>query len=297
MNKTEENIMVKTAFIEQEDVEKVARFIAELNRLESSHIGFCGKDSIEIAEYMKEEIPYPKSFVAAQYEGDLLGVVGIDPDFDSGVGEVWGPFVIEEQKGIVDQMWVKLLENKLAGINTFLLFPNKENKLVHEFAIRNGFSKGSEQAILIFDRNDVHRLQDSNLMELTAEYHDEMVALHDQLFPGTYYSGQQIIDRLDERNKVFILVEDEELCGYVYVEAEPEFSDGSIEFVGVHQSKRSKGIGSQLIAGSLKWLFTFETIPSIRLTVSAENKTAVNLYQKAGFRLQHSLNTFKKDRK
>ncbi|MFS0673002.1 GNAT family N-acetyltransferase [Ornithinibacillus sp. 179-J 7C1 HS] len=286
--------MVNITYMQQNDVEKVAKFIADLNSMESSHIGFCSKDSVEITEYFQEEIPFTHCFVTAFSDGELVGVLGIDPDFESGVGEVWGPFALNEHMDIVDEMWELLHAERPNNINSYILFPNKENKLVYEFANRNAFIKGSEQTILVFDRNDIQLLQDTSLKELTPEYYDDMKALHDHTFPGTYYSGEQIISRLDEHNKVLILLEDGELCGYVYVEAEPEFGDGSIEFVGVNEVKRGKGIGSQLVAGSLKWLFTFDTIESIRLTVSTENKTAINLYQKAGFKLKHSLYTFRK---
>ncbi len=92
-----------------------------------------------------------------------------------------------------------------------------------------------------------------------------------------------------------MITEGPELLGYIYVEAEPEFGEANIEFFGVDQAKRGQGIGKQLLSGALKWLFSFESITSITLCVSAENRNAIELYKKVGFQLEHELYYFTKD--
>ena len=41
-----------------------------------------------------------------------------------------------------------------------------------------------------------------------------------------YYTGEEIIERLNSNRKVFIQKHNKSLAGYIYVEAEPEFGEG-----------------------------------------------------------------------
>jgi len=121
-----------------------------------------------------------------------------------------------------------------------------------------------------------------------------MRLLHDRVFPNTYYSGNQIIERLNDHRKVFMDIKNNSLAGYIYVEINPVFGEGSIEFFAVDQSQRGKGIGSKLLTMALKWLFTFDSINSITLCVNSENEKALNLYKIIGFKKKCQLCYFTK---
>lgn len=119
-----------------------------------------------------------------------------------------------------------------------------------------------------------------------------MRELHDKTFPNTYYDGEEIISRLNNHRKVFVCKEAKELTGYIYVEAEPEFDEGSIEFFAVNESQRGKGIGCYLLTMALRWLFSFNSIDSVSLCVNSKNEKAINLYKMAGFKEKHQLSYF-----
>jgi ribosomal protein S18 acetylase RimI-like enzyme len=278
----------------ENEVEKVAYFIATLNKQETFHIGYCGKDNAEIAQYIKEDIPYTTSFITAYHNETLVGVLGHDPDINSGNAEIWGPFVLEDYWGVLNEMWDRIVEKLPKEISTVSLFPNKKNKHVIEFAGKYNFSKQSEDAILVFDRAERYSLGEVPLEEIKPYDYDALKQLHDLTFPSTYYNGEQIIERLNENNKVFIIKDNDELSGYIYVEAEPKYGDATIEFFGVSETKRGQGLGAQLLKGALMWLFTFETIGMITLCVNTKNDKAIRLYQNVGFRLQHELCFYKK---
>jgi ribosomal protein S18 acetylase RimI-like enzyme len=161
------------------------------------------------------------------------------------------------------------------------IFPNKANDRVLELADKLSFNRHSDQTILSFHRSRLQELEEDQLHELEEGYFPEMVQLHDQAFPGTYYSGEQIINRLNEERKVFIVVTEGRLSGYIHVEAEPEFGEGSIEFFAVQESERGKGIGEKLLSDALNWFFTFESIQSIALSVSSGNRYAIRLKKKS----------------
>ncbi len=280
--------------MKQDELEVVANFLARINSIAESHIGFCGTDNKEIAEYIVEEIPFTECFFTAYVDSELVGVIGYDPDYDSGDAEIWGPFIERGNEHIKKELWNAMTEHMPKEIHTFHLFPNKQNKLVCELADNQMFERKNDQAILVFHRDNSQLVQNASIDELSQVYFAEMEALHDSTFPNTYYSGKQILERLDEHNKVFIITDDKKLCGYIYVEAEPEHGEASIEFFGVAEGMRGRGIGRELLASALKWLFLFDTIESISLCVDSSNARAIHLYEKVGFVLQHDMHYFMK---
>ncbi|WP_102264945.1 GNAT family N-acetyltransferase [Mesobacillus jeotgali] len=289
--------MVQIEFMKNDEVDIVAKFISEINSVEESHIGYCGKDPKEIAYSLRKDIsdiPCDHSFLTVYEEGGLIGVLGFDAGLESNSAEIWGPFVKGDRRDIVSPLWNRMIELLPEEINSISLFPNSKNKQVLQLANDFSFTRHSDQTILNFNRNRTAELDEVPILELKEEYFKEMKQLHDQSFPDTYYNGQQIIARLNEDRKVFIIVKNGHLSGYIYVEAQPEYGEASIEFFAVEESERGKGIGRELLTVALKWLFTIESIESITLCVNSSNQNAINLYKKVGFQHVHDLCFFTK---
>ncbi|WP_042221677.1 GNAT family N-acetyltransferase [Oceanobacillus manasiensis] len=290
--------MCKIRGINKADIEEVSTFISKLNNREESHIGYCGTDQKEVAKYMQEEItdvPYFDSFVGAYENNQLVGVLGFDADLEDKSAEIWGPFINKDKWDIVFSMWEKAISLLPKEIDSLEMFPNLKNTRVCQLARDLSFNKYSDETILVFSRSNSNKLEGNRLEELTPKHHHTMKQLHNEAFPNAYYDGEQIMKRLNENRKVFVITKNEELSGYIYVEAEPEFGEASIKFFAVAPIVRGKGIGRQLLAGSLKWLFTFESMDSITLCVNSTNQNAINLYKKVGFQHQHDLISFTKD--
>jgi ribosomal protein S18 acetylase RimI-like enzyme len=272
--------------MEQEDIVEVAKFIARMNQTKESHIGYCGTNGEEIAHSLKEDvsdIPYWESFILAHENQQLIGVLGFDADLEANCVEVWGPFIDENKWAVASAMWQEMMKYLPEDIERVNLFPNKKNDHYVKFAQELGFPVHSEQTILTFYKDNCKSLEDIPIVELTVDFHSEFEKLHDHTFPETYYSGKQIVEQIGEHNKVFMTIEDGQLSGYIYVEAEPEFGEASIEFFAVNEKYRGRGIGGELLTIALQWLFSFEQIDSITLCVDSKNDKAIGLYQKIGF--------------
>ncbi|WP_236687151.1 hypothetical protein [Ornithinibacillus californiensis] len=166
--------MLTFALMQQDEINQVAEFISIRNRVEENHIGYCGKDTSEIAQYIKEEIPYTNSFVTAYSKGQLVGVIGFDPDIESGVAEVWGPFIEEDHLSIVDELWEEMMRILPNDISSLHMFPNKKNRTAYKIGEKYKFTKHTDQAILVFNNSDTRLLVESPLEELTPEYYSEM---------------------------------------------------------------------------------------------------------------------------
>lgn len=285
--------MVRIRTMHNDDIDRVSMLISELNKVEESHVGYCGKDIQEIANSFIQDITdikYTDSFLVAYEQDDLVGVLGFDADLENKSAEVWGPFMKDNKWDDVIRLWDEMLKLLPDEIDTISMFPSKRNLRLQWFAKELGFTQKSEQTILMFSRDDRTKLTGEPIVELTPEYFQELKQLHDRVFPDTYYDGQQIINRLKNKDrKVFILKDANHISGYIYIEAEPEFGEASIEFVAVKESEQGKGIGTKLVSGALSWIFTHEDIASITLCVNSNNNNAIRVYKKVGFEQLHEL--------
>lgn len=289
--------MIEFKLAKKEDIKKISSFIAKINSKEENHIGYCGTNSEEIANSLMKDIidiSFNKSFIIGIEDEKIIGVLGFDTDFESNSAEIWGPFLKEDKWDIVAEMWSKMIEILPKGIGLISMFINKKNRNCLRLADSFHFIKESEEIILSFERTYAHKLQDISIIELSTVYYEDMQLLHDKVFPNTYYSGSQIIERLNNHRKVFIDIKNNKLTGYIYVEVNPKFGEGRIEFFAVDELQRGKSIGSKLLTMALKWLFTFDSINNIILCVNSENKKALDLYKRVGFKQKHQLYYFTK---
>lgn len=290
--------MIKFKLSKKEDINKIASFIAKFNSKEESHIGYCGINKDEIANSLVEDItdiPFNESFIIATEDKKIIGVLGFDADFDSNSAEIWGPFLDEDKWYIATGMWNKMMEILPEEIDFINMFINKENENCLRLADSLHFTKESEEIILRFERSYIDKLQDISIVELLPDYYRDIRLLHDKAFPNTYYNGNQILGMLNDHRKVFIDVKENKLIGYIYVEVNPIFGEGSIEFFAVDESQRGKGIGGKLLTMALKWLFTFDSVDDITLCVNSTNEKALNLYKMVGFKQEYQLCYFAKN--
>lgn len=271
----------------EKQLQEIPQFIAKLNQSKENYIGFCGDDANEIAHAIQgnfTDVVPQEAFVVATRRGELVGVLGFDMDLRKGRAELWGPFVnYYDWDRIANRLWSEALQILPEQITLLTLFFGSENKNCLDFVRRFGFSESEKQLILAFHQESLQNLRPVEIIELTPQYLEEMITLHDTLFPDTYLSGHEIIDHQNTSRKVLIAVEDMQLQGYVYVEAEPEFAEGHIHFLGVNEEHRNKGVGENLLIAALRWLFSFDPIKEISLVVNIKEKQAVHIYNKIGF--------------
>ncbi|WP_176555696.1 GNAT family N-acetyltransferase [Virgibacillus ndiopensis] len=280
-------------------INDAAAFIAQLNKYKAHHIGFCGTVTDEIINAINEDmtdVNFENCFVGAVEDGKLVGLIGLDIDFEDKSAELWGPFVDSlYDVRMALEMWGFIKEHILLSLERVVLFANKENKLAKSFAEKLQFEQKTDQYILTFSQEQLEHLPVKSKEELTEFDYDMFLNLHDNIFPATYYSGEEILKRISEMRKVFILKDKGHIAAYVYVEADPDFGGGSIEFIAIDPVYRGKGYAKTLLATAVEWLFTFESITKITLCVAVDNKSAIGLYRSIGFQIEHELYYYSKN--
>jgi ribosomal protein S18 acetylase RimI-like enzyme len=272
------------------DIRNIATFVAELNRQPQHHVGYLGDAPDEIGQALNDlDRPIAGAFRIVNNDEQIVGVLGFEADETLARAWMYGPWIEHTDWHVVsDQLFTAVAPLVPAAVNNLEIFCNKDNTRCAAFAQRHNFAPHGEHVILRFPRAALAALPPTGAQDV-AGYEQQMQALHDRVFPGTYYSGEQIIGRLNAERRVFVVVNDTTLLGYAYVEAKPAFGEGSIEFVGVDERARGKGVGARLMAAALQWLFSFRSMQAITLTTNADNTPALALYRRTGFQTLHTM--------
>jgi ribosomal protein S18 acetylase RimI-like enzyme len=277
-----------------DQVETVAAFISRLQLDVSHYIAYFDTLEQAIAETMWDW-HLPNGALIAEQQDKLIGVLGVDMNPATGRAWLHGPLIDSpEWDAIADALYTEAHRSGLIPASTREeeLFADEANTRVMAFAAGHGFSPGIHNASLHFDRRDIDDLPVAAARELLPEEYPALQNLHDSIFPDAYYTGAQLIERLNDRNKIFVLHQDDAPVGYGFAQVDGD--EGYIDFVGVAEPVRRKGIGRQLIAFVTRWLFTFPEVRAVRLTVSADNTAALNLYRQLGYTHQRTLVAFRK---
>lgn len=295
----------------------LAAFIATLNAEPQHHVGYCGGQSDEIMETLAtdfEIVPALDCFVVA-WEGDtLIGAMGFEPDFDTGLAEIWGPFVASGDPNLATALYAAVLERMPVQIKRLGFFINHLNSVGMGLCAHLGAVVKSDERIFKCRREDFESVylagatavpmeplesqlplepqETPEVMRLSLPLRMELEKMHNQLFKDSYIRGKALVERLDENHALFAELDGDMVSGYIDCEAEIDYSSAQIEFLGVNAQYRSKGIGNRLLVRALEWLFyakNHQGIDVVRLCVNADNTGATRLYERLGFKLCHRM--------
>ena len=119
----------------------------------------------------------------------------------------------------------------------------------------------------------------------------------DKNFLPLIIAAKTILNRLSEENKLFISTSGNEMTGYVYIEAEPQHGEGSIEYIAVSKQYRRQGIGKKLADVCCKRIVRSRSNRGNNVNCQRVDESAIKLYQSVGFQVKHELIHFRIDKK
>lgn len=234
-------------------------------------------------------------FVVATRQGQLAGCAGAE--FDRGLRRAWlrGPFVETEHA----HEWAEYAGNLLEALQQYLpeeitildSFLDQANQWGGWLFQASGFERVREVHVYQTDAASPLSQGQAGCIEMLPEHAGRVAALHEQLFPNTYLTAQQIIAATQEPSgagagKVYVYVENGQVLGYVY--GSENLGEGVVDFIGVDASARRRGVGRALLSAMMYWLRVEQGLDAISLTVHDELVNARALYEQAGFRLLYT---------
>ncbi|MCE5169888.1 GNAT family N-acetyltransferase [Paenibacillus profundus] len=267
---------------------ELVEFIADLNKEETHHVGYCGTEKEEIESALHDTFDsIGKTFWTAYRAGEIIGTIGFDIDEEERAAEMWGPFTrAEDWLDVAKELWHQSVAVVKEQVNAILGFYDANHRHAAEFMSRVGGQNRGEHLILLATPSllSEHSAAGVDIQEIQADMYEPFVHLHQACFPSAYYDGGTILNRRNTDHRVFVCTTaDRKLQGYVYVEANPEFQEGNIEFIAVSPEYRHHGMGEALLRHALQFLFKDKGIQEISLCVDMHNEKAIHLYKKAGF--------------
>ncbi|HLQ71162.1 MAG TPA: hypothetical protein VK142_05135 [Bacillota bacterium] len=184
---------------------KLAIFLSRLNSEKQSHIGYCGTNSDEIQQTLREDFLEENDelsfMIAFNEKNEIIAAIGLDVDDD--IAEVWGPFQIsDEVKGNI--LWEELLK-EYPQIHTFHFFINEVNSRQLAFAESIGAGYTGKHSILEITTDSVTPLSHEHSTPYSEESFEAFQKLHHETFPGTYYDAGTIVERLKRGHTLKLL--------------------------------------------------------------------------------------------
>lgn len=272
-------------------------FIAGLNGNAEDHIGYFDTAAEDIARSLRSlSLPLEEGFRLATQEGQIAGVLGIEADLEIGRAWIYGPLVRHRQwQAVADQLYAAALPAIPSGIERQQIFCESRNANCQAFATRHGFDPFNKSAIMALSRAGLARVPHATAVPIDRRYFDQFRDLHPRLIPNTYFTAQQLLDRLDADLHLLVAAHGDELLGYVCFQAGPGVSESYIDFVAVAETARRRGIGAQLVAAAVHRSFDWPAIDVIRLTVNTANASALRLYERTGFVRERTMMGFERN--
>lgn len=278
-------------------------FVTRLNDDPASHIGYLGFGRDEIRrELLELEIPVGTSFRLAETDdGRLLGVFGVDADPVVGRAWLYGPLVEGgDRQATADALYAAVQEVIPPGIAEHELYGDVRNEVLAVFADRHEFPPRSETTILTLARDRAEQQPEaagivaSGLVAFEPRYAEALAVLHDRLFPNTYFTAGQLIERRDDDRRLLLALDGDDLAGYAYFQRRPDAGHSYLHFIGVDEARQGQGIGRRLLAAVVAESFAPPEVRRLDLTVNAGNAAATGLYRSFGFETERILRGYRK---
>jgi ribosomal protein S18 acetylase RimI-like enzyme len=281
---------------ESHQFDQLVDFITRLNSQPAHHIGYFGTHPADIKATLQAITPpLDKGFLLALDNQQIVGVMGVEYDPQLGRAWLFGPLLERSvSQSVADRLYAELLPVIPTTIYEHELFCDSQNYMCQSFADQHAFPLHTEAAILTFTRNELDGVPFVTLPELSAPYIAQFSQLHAQLFPRTYASAEQIVEMRTEHTRVLVVTEQEQLLGYVLAKVDLEAGSGYTDYIGVAEHARRRGVGQQLLAAILHWMFSFDQVQQADLTVTATNTAALHLYTAAGFQHERTMRGYRK---
>jgi ribosomal protein S18 acetylase RimI-like enzyme len=264
------------------ELELIAEFVAHLQARPESRIPFFDESPEEIAaEIASWGSTWTAKCLVAEDRGQVVGFAGVEVDSELGRAWIYGPFAEDEAwEALADPLLQEAVA--LAAVDDLELVGEAAHLRLGALAARHGFPRGRPSLGLEITRELVERLPAIGAPRLEPRHQEAFVALHEALFPRTYYSGLQLADQ-HERGEatVLTLLAGESVVGYAVGRGKGH--EGYIDFLGVAEHARGRGHGRALTTSMCHTLLEDPQRARVRLTVYEDNAPALALYHHLGF--------------
>lgn len=272
-----------------DELPALADLAATLQSDDLTHIVYLATGADVVLAEVRESTWTDVSSVAID-DGAIVGwLIG---DIDAEIGRVWwlGPFVAAAAERDWDVTASALLADARARLPSSIT--QEEMAIDSRFeryrawaTTTEGFAAEEGSYVLTLDGSITAggASADGAVREIDDADRKVVARLHDDMFPGTHTTGDQLVSAAagDDRRRRLVFERGDGVVGYVAVELQPDGS-GYIDYLGVAPHARRTGVASALVRAGVDELLALGA-NSVGLTVREGSTGARELYAALGF--------------
>ena len=222
--------------------------------------------------------------------GELVGAMGAE--YDKSLGRAWlhGPHVLLDDWGrTADRLMEHLLMLLPPEVDYVTAYVNTQNTRARSFYAARGFRERDAASHEFWLTPSGKRgAVGSRVVDLGPEHGDSFRSLYTSLFPAAYYSAARVVEMMGRSHHVVVVAKGSEVLGFAVVAVEVPGAPGEVQFLGVREDCRGRGLGRDLLQSAVDWLSLEAHAPRISLNVDADLDMARELYESVGFQLRFS---------
>ncbi len=221
------------------------------------------------------------------FDGEtMVGLAGAEFDRDLGCAWLHGPVVAAEAMEGAPALLAFLVANLPAGIHRWQVFLEAANGFTRELYSERGFEERDRRYLgYILDPGEKEGDSPFSGEVLEGRDHDTFFELLLALFPRPYWTRERMLSMQGESMELVVRHDGDELTGLAVVYVEPGTAVGEVQYLGVREGHRGKGLGRSLLGDGVAWL-RGRGVSRIRLNAEAGAEDALHLYESLGFRHQ-----------
>lgn len=278
---------------ERTDMRRVAEWLCRVSREPGSQClhSWSGESPGALAERLSGYLDDSElQYMLLEHAGELCGAIGAEYDTALQRGWLHGPHVtLEDWVGTADRLLERLLEALPPEVEHLSAYVNTQNVRARSFFAAHGFRErdtASYEFWLVPSRR--RGVVQGEVADLVEEHRDSFGSLYASLFPAAYYSAARVLDMMGLSHHVLVAAEESDVLGFAVAAVEAAQSGGEVQFLGVREDCRNRGLGRDLLLAAVNWLFDDARVPHVSLNVDSDLSVARELYESVGFRLRFS---------
>jgi ribosomal protein S18 acetylase RimI-like enzyme len=243
-----------------------------------------GDDAASHAEELASLAPGEAAFWSVMRGGERVGMVGCR--FDAALGRAWtrGPLAVDS--GVLEALLPlagPTMEAALPGIVQFDAFPAADSTPLNEWHAAAGYEAQQLHRVLRAVACEVPPAPGS-VRRATAQDLPAMLRLHEALFPAAYLVEADFRKALDAEDRTLLVAcgDGGAPVGYLHVQENAADQEAYVDYLGVMESQRGRGVGRALLHAAAQWAVAMGRL-HVALTVREDRRSAIGLYLHAGF--------------
>ncbi|MCD3220952.1 GNAT family N-acetyltransferase [Mammaliicoccus sciuri] len=277
------------------DFNNVVNYIYLRNKHSKTKIGYVGDVKSEIEKTLKQDfsdLSLNESIFILTEKEEIKVLFALDVDKENRSIEVWGPYYNDETSlEEMDKVWRYILDSNFNGYK-FLFFINTENKIAIDFVDHYlKCNKQGEHVDLVYKLNEKLEKHESikNVKVVEKEYSENIVTIHNNLFKGSYYNGENLFSNLKKEEVKLDILEHDFFgeIGYLYCEKSDEDQEIYVDYIGIDLKYQGRHYSEELMYHLLKSI-DINKYKYIRTCVDSSNNRALNMFEKFNFDIEYT---------